>query len=116
MGRNGMVFGLMTIIIETDMQQDSSLLDVLNYFSSFVWNILFCQLMTLRYLQLICESLQAIAITLQNKLNKCKAVRLLKNNKCGYQSWLEISLWVLPAETNLMQSQKKGKPEPGSWK
>jgi hypothetical protein len=36
MGRIGMVFGLMTIIIETDKQQDTSLLDVLNYFSSFV--------------------------------------------------------------------------------
>jgi hypothetical protein len=113
MGRNRMVFGLMMIIIETDKQQDSSLLDVINYFSSFLWNIHFCQLMTLKYLQLISESLQAIAIILQNKLNKCKAVRLLKNNKCGYQSWL----WVLPAETNLMQSQKeKCKPEPGSWK
>lgn len=69
-----MAFGLKMIIMETDMQQDSSLLDVLNYFSSFVRSIHFCQSMTLKYLQLISESLQAIAITLQNKLNKCKAV------------------------------------------
>jgi hypothetical protein len=111
-----MAFGLMMIIMETDMHQHSSLLDVLNYFSSFVWSIQFCQSMSLTYLQLISESLQAIAITLQNKLNKCKAVWLLKNNKCGYR-WLDIPLWVLPTETNLLQNQKeKGKPEPGSWK
>jgi len=73
--------------------------------------------MTLRYLQLISASLQTNAITLQNKLNKCKAVWLLKNNKCGYQSWLDIPLWVLPTETNLMPNwNEKGKPEPGSWK